>query len=159
MFIKTSIMQANSSLLSACLAILAEGAIALSVTLSGGALFASWKLLQFPSSLIVKVILAIFMGASAQHNRQVYEMRILWTKLEEGLGIENRQRQTMPLYYVYLDCDTQLCLVGAQKAPQKLKKSHWCVPFTATFSKRRWIGALWSERCDASYALIFKINV
>ena len=46
--------------------ILAEGAIALSVTLSGGALFASWKLLQFPSSLIVKVILAIFMGASAQ---------------------------------------------------------------------------------------------
>ena len=49
-----------------CIAILAEGAIALSVTLSGGVLFASWKLLQFPSSLIVKVILAIFMGASAQ---------------------------------------------------------------------------------------------
>ena len=47
--------------------ILAEGAIALSVTHSGGALFASWKLFQFPSSLIVKVILAIFMGASAQH--------------------------------------------------------------------------------------------
>ena len=47
--------------------ILAEGAIALSVTLSGGALFASWKLLQFPSSLIVKVILAIFRRASAQH--------------------------------------------------------------------------------------------
>ena len=46
--------------------ILAEGAIALSVTLSGGVLFASWKLLQFPSSLIVKVILAIFMGALAQ---------------------------------------------------------------------------------------------
>ena len=46
--------------------ILAEGAIALSVTLSGGALFASRKLLQFPSSLIVKVILAIFRGASAQ---------------------------------------------------------------------------------------------
>ena len=46
--------------------ILAEGAIALSVTLSGGALFASWKLLQFPSSLIVKIILAIFMRASAQ---------------------------------------------------------------------------------------------
>ena len=46
--------------------ILAEGAIALSVTLSGGALFASWKLLQFLSSLIVKVILAIFTGASAQ---------------------------------------------------------------------------------------------
>ena len=46
--------------------ILAEGAIALPVTLSGGVLFASWKLLQFPSSLIVKVILAIFMRASAQ---------------------------------------------------------------------------------------------
>ena len=35
------------------------------------------------------------------------------------------------------------------KSPQKLRKSHWCVPFTATFSKRRKIGALWSERCDA----------
>ena len=46
--------------------ILAEGAIALPVTLSGGALFASWKLFQFPSSLAVKVILAIFMWASAQ---------------------------------------------------------------------------------------------
>ena len=46
--------------------ILAEGAIALLVTLSGSALFASWKLLQFPSRLIVKVIRAIFMGASAQ---------------------------------------------------------------------------------------------
>lgn len=50
--------------------ILAEGAIALSVTLSGGALFASWKLLQFPSSLIVKVILAIFSGASAQQSHE-----------------------------------------------------------------------------------------
>ena len=39
--------------------ILAEGAIALSVVLSGGVLIASWKLFQFPSSLIVKVILAI----------------------------------------------------------------------------------------------------
>ena len=38
-------------------------------------------------------------------------------------------------------------VVGA-KAPQKLMQSHWCVPFTATFSKRRKIGALWSERCD-----------
>ena len=34
------------------------------------------------------------------------------------------------------------------KVPQKFRKSHWCVPFTATFSKRRKIGALWSERCD-----------
>ena len=50
--------------------ILAEGAIALSVTLSGGALFASWKLLQFLSSLIVKVILAIFSWASAQRLHQ-----------------------------------------------------------------------------------------
>ena len=28
------------------------------------------------------------------------------------------------------------------KAPQKLKNSHCCVPFTATFSKRRKIGAI-----------------
>ena len=34
------------------------------------------------------------------------------------------------------------------RSPQKFRKSHWCVPFTATFSKRRKIGALWSERCD-----------
>ena len=34
------------------------------------------------------------------------------------------------------------------EAPQKLGQSHWCVPFTATFSKRRKIGAFWSERCD-----------
>ena len=54
------------SYLSYITSILAEGAIALSVTLSGGALFASWKLLQFLSSLTVKVILAIFMWASAQ---------------------------------------------------------------------------------------------
>ena len=39
--------------------------------------------------------------------------------------------------------------VGDHKPPQKLRKSHWCVPFTATFSKRRKIGASWSERCDA----------
>ena len=51
--------------------ILAEGAIAVPVTLSGGVLFASWKLFQFLSSLIVKVILAIFMRASAQHAKQV----------------------------------------------------------------------------------------
>ena len=46
--------------------ILAEGARVLSVTLSGSALFASWELLQFPSSLIVKVIFAICMWALAQ---------------------------------------------------------------------------------------------
>ena len=34
------------------------------------------------------------------------------------------------------------------KPPPKLWKSHWCVSLTATFSKRRKIGALWSERCD-----------
>ena len=56
----------NNKHILALLHILAEGAIALSVTLSGGALFASWELLQFPSSLIVKVILASFMRASAQ---------------------------------------------------------------------------------------------
>ena len=50
------------------LTILAEGAMALPVTLSGGVLCASWKLLQFLSSLTVKVILAIFMWASAQYH-------------------------------------------------------------------------------------------
>ena len=40
------------------------------------------------------------------------------------------------------------CICWIPKDPQKLVKSHWCVPFTATFSKRRKIGALWSERCD-----------
>ena len=40
--------------------------------------------------------------------------------------------------------------VGAE-APKKLIQSHWCVPLTATFSKRRKIDALWSERCDARW--------
>ena len=40
------------------------------------------------------------------------------------------------------------------RAPQKFRKSHWCVPFTATFSKRRKIGSLWSERCDALHSAL-----
>ena len=40
------------------------------------------------------------------------------------------------------------------RPPQKFRKSHWCVPFTATFSKRRKIGALWSERCDAEHTQV-----
>ena len=32
-------------------------------------------------------------------------------------------------------------------------KSHWCVPFTATFSKRRKIDATWSEHCDATLSV------
>ena len=42
-----------------------------------------------------------------------------------------------------------LSISWGPRSPQKFRKSHWCVPFTATFSKRRKIGALWSERCDA----------
>ena len=42
--------------------------------------------------------------------------------------------------------------------PPKLMKSHWCVPFTATFSKRRKIGALWSERCDTRNCCIWSIK-
>ena len=41
-------------------AILAEGAMTLPATPSGGVSPANWKLFQFPSSLIVKVILATF---------------------------------------------------------------------------------------------------
>ena len=48
----------------------------LPVTLSGGVLIASWKLLQFLSSLIVKVILAIFCGASAQLDVNVAD--VIW---------------------------------------------------------------------------------
>ena len=58
---------------------------------------------------------------------------------------------TGSLYMAFVLC----CWVP--KAPQKLNKSHWCVPFTATFSKRRKIGALWSERCDA--LLPFTLNI
>ena len=36
-----------------------------------------------------------------------------------------------------------------QWRPAKIRKSHCCVPLAATFSKRRKIGASWSERCDA----------
>jgi predicted membrane-bound spermidine synthase len=41
--------------------ILAEGAIALSVVLSGGAPLANRNIIQFPSSLIANVMLAPFM--------------------------------------------------------------------------------------------------
>ena len=47
----------------------------------------------------------------------------------------------------------QFPVVGAY-APQKLRNSHCCVPFTATFSKRRKIGSLWSERCDEHMASV-----
>ena len=46
--------------------ILAEGAMALSVALSGGVPFANGKLLQILTSLIVKVILVNYVRASAQ---------------------------------------------------------------------------------------------
>ena len=45
-------------------------------------------------------------------------------------------------------CFRCLSFCWTLKGPQKFRKSHWCVPFTATFSKRRKIGASWSERCD-----------
>ena len=47
---------------------------------------------------------------------------------------------------------SRVLLIG-HCCPQKFWKSHWCVPFTATFSKRRKIGALWNERCDESKGL------
>ena len=40
------------------------------------------------------------------------------------------------MYLVYI-----LLLIG-EYTPQKLRNSHCCVPFTATFSKRRKIGSL-----------------
>jgi len=46
--------------------ILAEGAITLPVTVSGGLFIRNRKQFQLPSSLIVKVILADFMRALAQ---------------------------------------------------------------------------------------------
>jgi hypothetical protein len=57
--------------------ILAEGAIALSVTLCGGALFATRKLFKFPSSLVAKVIPANFMWASAQQSGTIIAMNVL----------------------------------------------------------------------------------
>ena len=71
--------------------ILAEGAIALLVTLSGSALFASWKLLQFLSSLIVKVILAIFMRASAQQEQpKEGEERAKMEDCGVGVGVNRK---------------------------------------------------------------------
>ena len=50
---------------------------------------------------------------------------------------------------IYIDlCITWVLNIG-EYTPQKLRNSHCCVPFTATFSKRRKIGSLWSERCDS----------
>ena len=61
----------NIKLTSATTNILAEGAIARSMTLCGGVLFASWKLLQFPSSCSLVGSLAIFYRAVAQQTQIV----------------------------------------------------------------------------------------
>ena len=65
--------------------ILAEGAIALSVTLSGDALFASWKLLQFPSSLTSRSFLQFLWGLRPNYCVigcrwvQAVSSRVLWS--------------------------------------------------------------------------------
>ena len=51
-----------------------EGAIVLPVTLSGGVQFASWKVVQCLLSVTVKVILVVFMRASAQLEHTAHEM-------------------------------------------------------------------------------------
>ena len=63
-----------------------------------------------------------------------------------------------PPCYQQTDADNPPCCVSdgasvniGEYTPQKLRNSHCCVPFTATFSKRRKIGSLWSERCDARH--------
>ena len=56
---------------------------------------------------------------------------------------------TYSLFFLYPFILEMLSISWGPRSPQKFRKSHWCVPFTATFSKRRKIGALWSERCDA----------
>ena len=59
--------------------------------------------------------------------------------------------------YCTIYCSCAMHLIG-EYTPQKLRNSHCCVPFTATFSKRRKIGALWSERCDRlSHRLIHEV--
>ena len=75
------------SLLNSFRTILAEGATVPSVTLSGGALFASWQLLQFLSSLIAKVSLAIFRRASAQqpqHTACSYKAMVVPNKVDNN---------------------------------------------------------------------------
>ena len=41
-----------------------------------------------------------------------------------------------------------ICMLEPKGLGKNNKKSHWRVPFTATFSKTRKIGALWIERDD-----------
>ena len=86
--------------------ILAEGAIALSVTLSGGALVANLKLFQVLSSLIVKVILAICMRASDQSSISSAAMS-LWGEVEPMLflreGVCVMLRKVVALVYVVGD--------------------------------------------------------
>ena len=54
--------------------------------------------------------------------------------------------QHMPAHFILL----AIGVIVGTRVPQKFRDSHWCVPFTATFSKRRKIGALWSEHCDST---------
>ena len=65
---------------------------------------------------------------------------------KEGMLLQRILTTVVPLYRQLI-----IQTIG-EYTPQKLRKSHCCVPFTATFSKRRKIGSLWSERCDAADA-------
>ena len=103
--------------------ILAERAIVLTVTLSGGALFANWKLYQIPSSLIVKVIIA-FVGGRVVSSLKgcssiCFEMygifsgmfhfcvvKMMWTQLDDQCTLDRLHEGVLN----YKPAGKQLCL-------------------------------------------------
>ena len=71
---------------------------------------------------------------------------VSWPKCEAGPRLEVYMQNSKKYFYLYIYILFKYLYVTT--GWKKLWKSQWCVPFTATFSKRRKTGALWSERCD-----------
>ena len=94
--------------------------------------------------------LSVTDSAIAPSARMVQNMKKTLVNFEQSscVWLCNQTKQRKKNVNIIFLAISKLRICWGPRPPQKFSKSHWCVPFTATFSKRRKIGALWSERCD-----------
>jgi len=94
--------------------------------------------------------LSVTDSAIAPSARMVQNMKKTLVNFEQSscVWLCNQTKQWKKYVNIIFLAISKLRICWGPRPPQKFRKSHWCVPFTATFSKRRKIGALWSERCD-----------
>ncbi len=107
------------------------------MTFCGRAMFASWKLLQFQSSLIVKIILAIFMRALAQ------QLAIVFNACKVPAPMTGRA--DIILYWnllcrLYLHRITSIVTTElTHKQLRPIIKQRWCFIYTAHSWKGQYI--------------------